>query len=114
MAVDRYANDGVNSQRTVRLRYDVPTPKDGEAPDEFEGGIAAARLPRCEARRADQATSDSRRATLAKPRRARPHDPSCRKSAATDAHLCMPWSLVRGAHRASSTTVSGQAGMGAT
>ena len=27
MAVDRYANDGVNSQRTVRLRYDVPTPR---------------------------------------------------------------------------------------
>jgi len=46
MAVDRYANDGVNSQRTVRLRYDVPTPKDGESPDEFEGGVAAARLPR--------------------------------------------------------------------
>jgi Rieske 2Fe-2S family protein len=46
MAVDRYANDGVNSQRTVRLRYDVPAPKDGDTPDEFEGGIAAARLPR--------------------------------------------------------------------
>ena len=43
MAVDRYANDGVNSQRTVRLRYDVPPPLDG---DTFEGGIAAARLPR--------------------------------------------------------------------
>jgi hypothetical protein len=44
MAVDRYANDGVNSQRTVRLRYDVPTPKDGD--DVFEGDIAAVRLPR--------------------------------------------------------------------
>ena len=43
MAVDRYANDGVNSQRTVRLRYDVPPPIEG---DTFEGGIAAARLPR--------------------------------------------------------------------
>jgi hypothetical protein len=46
MAVDRYAMDGVNSQRTVRLRYDVPTPKDGEAADHFEGDIAAVRLPR--------------------------------------------------------------------
>ena len=44
MAVDRYANDGVNSQRTVRLRYDVPTPKDGD--DVFAGDIAAVRLPR--------------------------------------------------------------------
>ena len=44
MAVDRYANDGVNSQRTVRLRYDVPTPKDDD--DVFEGDIAAVRLPR--------------------------------------------------------------------
>ena len=43
MAVDRYANDGMNSQRTVRLRYDVPTPKDG---DVFEGDIAGVRLPR--------------------------------------------------------------------
>jgi glycine betaine catabolism A len=45
MAVDRYANDGINSQRTVRLRYDVPTPQDGEA-ETFEGEIAAVRLPR--------------------------------------------------------------------
>jgi hypothetical protein len=43
MAVDRYANDGVNSARTVRLRYDVPPPADGEFVD---GGIAAVRLPR--------------------------------------------------------------------
>jgi hypothetical protein len=43
MAVDRYANDGVNSARTVRLRYDVPPPMDGEF---AEGGIAAVRLPR--------------------------------------------------------------------
>ncbi|HSL76236.1 MAG TPA: aromatic ring-hydroxylating dioxygenase subunit alpha [Candidatus Limnocylindrales bacterium] len=45
MAVDRYAMDGINSQRTVRLRYDVPAPKDGEN-DHFEGDIAAVRLPR--------------------------------------------------------------------
>jgi Rieske 2Fe-2S family protein len=43
MAVDRYANDGMNSQRTIRLRYDVPTPKEG---DVFEGDIAGVRLPR--------------------------------------------------------------------
>jgi phenylpropionate dioxygenase-like ring-hydroxylating dioxygenase large terminal subunit len=46
MAVDRYANDGINSQRTIRLRYDVPPPKDGLETDEFEGGIAGVRLPR--------------------------------------------------------------------
>jgi phenylpropionate dioxygenase-like ring-hydroxylating dioxygenase large terminal subunit len=45
MAVDRYANDGVNSQRTVRLRYDVPPPKDGDE-DHFAGDFAAVRLPR--------------------------------------------------------------------
>jgi hypothetical protein len=56
MAVDRYANDGINSQRTVRLRYDVPTPKDGEA-DVFEGDIAAVRLPRAGA---SAARSDAR------------------------------------------------------
>ena len=30
MAVDRYANDGVESHRTVRHRYDAPPPKPGE------------------------------------------------------------------------------------
>jgi Rieske 2Fe-2S family protein len=30
MAVDRYANDGVESHRTVRHRYDVPPPKPGD------------------------------------------------------------------------------------
>jgi hypothetical protein len=45
MAVVRYANDGINSQRTVRLRYDVPPPKDGDE-DHFEGDVAAVRLPR--------------------------------------------------------------------
>jgi Rieske 2Fe-2S family protein len=29
MAVDRYANDGIESHRTVRHRYDVPPPKPG-------------------------------------------------------------------------------------
>jgi hypothetical protein len=45
MAVDRYAGDGVNSQRTVRLRYDVPAPRDGDT-EVFEGAIAGVRLPR--------------------------------------------------------------------
>jgi hypothetical protein len=45
MAVDRYAIDGVNSQRTIRQRYDVPPPKDGVA-EVFEGDIAGVRLPR--------------------------------------------------------------------
>jgi Rieske 2Fe-2S family protein len=30
MIVDRYASDGTTSRRTVRLRYDVPPPKDGD------------------------------------------------------------------------------------
>jgi Rieske 2Fe-2S family protein len=42
MAVDRYANDGVGSRRTVRSRYDMPTPKD----ELFEGDVPAIRLPR--------------------------------------------------------------------
>ena len=59
MAVDRYANDGINSQRTVRLRYDVPMPKDGDA-DTFDGDVAAVRLPR------DAAAPLSRSAARAK------------------------------------------------
>jgi hypothetical protein len=31
MCVDRYADDGVGSRRTVRSRYDVPPPKDDPA-----------------------------------------------------------------------------------
>ena len=31
MVVDRYAGDGISSRRTVRERYDVPLPKDGES-----------------------------------------------------------------------------------
>ena len=42
MAVDRYASDGIGSHRTVRSRYDLPTPKD----EVFEGDIPAIRLPR--------------------------------------------------------------------
>jgi len=30
MVVDRYADDGISSHRTVRERYDVPLPKDGD------------------------------------------------------------------------------------
>ena len=46
MAVDRYAADGVGTKRTVRTRYDVPTPK------EFgEGEVPALLLPRSAAAR---------------------------------------------------------------
>ena len=45
MAVDRYAGDGFTSRRTVRERYDVPPPKDGDE-DHFDGDVAAVRLPR--------------------------------------------------------------------
>ncbi len=41
MAVDRYARDGVSSRRTIRLRYDVPPPKDGT-----DGEVPAVLLPR--------------------------------------------------------------------
>jgi Rieske 2Fe-2S family protein len=47
MAVDRYADDGVGSRRTVRSRYDIPTPKD----EVFEGDVPAIRLPRSSAAR---------------------------------------------------------------
>ena len=46
MAVDRYASDGVGSQRTVRSRYDVPPPKEGAEP----GEVPAMPLPRSAAR----------------------------------------------------------------
>jgi glycine betaine catabolism A len=36
MAVDRYANDGVESHRTVRHRYDVPPPKPGDGTDQAD------------------------------------------------------------------------------
>ena len=61
MAVDRYADDGVGSRRTVRSRYDLPTPKDeavrgrhpghpvaavDDGPDRREGQGPGARPPR--------------------------------------------------------------------
>jgi Rieske 2Fe-2S family protein len=42
MAVDRYAEDGETSRRTVRERYDVPPPKPGDG----DGQIGAVLLPR--------------------------------------------------------------------
>ncbi len=42
MAVDRYAEDGETSRRTVRERYDVPPPK----PDGAGGEVGAVLLPR--------------------------------------------------------------------
>ena len=45
MVVDRYAQDGVESRRTVRDRYDLPVPK-----DEDGTGMGAVLLPRSEAR----------------------------------------------------------------
>jgi glycine betaine catabolism A len=42
MAVDRYAEDGETSRRTVRERYDVPPPKAGDG----DGEIGAVLLPR--------------------------------------------------------------------
>jgi Rieske 2Fe-2S family protein len=41
MAVDRYADDGVGSRRTVRSRYDIPPPR-----ELAEGEVPAIRLPR--------------------------------------------------------------------
>jgi hypothetical protein len=41
MAVDRYADDGIGSPRTVRSRYDVPPPK-----ELAEGEVPAILLPR--------------------------------------------------------------------
>ena len=42
MAVDRYANDGIESHRTVRHRYDVPPPKPGDDPDPAEPAATSA------------------------------------------------------------------------
>jgi hypothetical protein len=49
MAVDRYAQDGVGSRRTVRSRYDIPPPKD-EADATEPGDVPAILLPRSAAR----------------------------------------------------------------
>ncbi len=46
MAVDRYAVDGVDSQRTVRSRYDIPPPLEVEDHGQPEhGAVPAMRLP---------------------------------------------------------------------
>jgi len=47
MCVDRYADDGVGSRRTVRSRYDVPPPKDDPAGvGDGQGEVPAILLPR--------------------------------------------------------------------
>ena len=50
MVVDRYAEDGTESRRTVRHRYDVPPAKDDDAPIADVGGMPAVLLPRSAAR----------------------------------------------------------------
>jgi Rieske 2Fe-2S family protein len=45
MAVDRYADDGIESRRTVRSRYDLPVPKE----DPAGNGVGTVLLPRSEA-----------------------------------------------------------------
>jgi hypothetical protein len=55
MAVDRYANDGLESRRTVRERYDLPVPKTGaDVGGDGDGatGIPEVLLPRSAARAA--------------------------------------------------------------
>ena len=44
--VDRYADDGVGSRRTVRSRYDLPPPKDDRRSRRRQGDVPAIRLPR--------------------------------------------------------------------
>ena len=51
MCVDRYADDGVGSRRTVRSRYDVPPPKDEPAGiGDGQGDVPAILLPRSAAK----------------------------------------------------------------
>jgi len=45
MAVDRYADDGIGSRRTVRSRYDIPPPK-VDADGQVSGEVPAMLLPR--------------------------------------------------------------------
>ena len=40
MVVDRYAGDGISSRRTVRERYDVPLPKDGDGERRWPAPVA--------------------------------------------------------------------------
>ena len=56
MVVDRYADDGIESRRTVRARYDLPVPKD----DPAGNGVGAVLLPRSEAE-AKKASARARR-----------------------------------------------------
>jgi Rieske 2Fe-2S family protein len=56
MVVDRYADDGIESRRTVRTRYDLPVPKD----DPAGNGVGAVLLPRSEAE-AKKASARARR-----------------------------------------------------
>ena len=60
MLVDRYADDGIDSKRTVRLRYDVPPPKDG---DLTAGDVPAVRLPTAASTNGSRASSRSRATT---------------------------------------------------
>ena len=56
MVVDRYADDGIESRRTARARYDLPVPKD----DPAGNGVGAVLLPRSEAE-AKKASARARR-----------------------------------------------------
>ena len=60
MLVDRYADDGIDSKRTVRLRYDVPPPKDG---DLTAGDVPAVRLPTAASTNGSRASSRSKATT---------------------------------------------------
>jgi hypothetical protein len=60
MVVDRYAGDGISSRRTVRERYDVPTPPDdlgGEARNGHESAEGGADRPAARAAARARATS---------------------------------------------------------
>jgi Rieske 2Fe-2S family protein len=57
MVVDRYANDGIESHRTVRERYDAPVPKDGS---ERNGHVPAVLTPRSAARAAARSKASAR------------------------------------------------------
>jgi Rieske 2Fe-2S family protein len=60
MVVDRYAKDGVESHRTVRERYDVPVPKDGDDGG-ANGHVAEVLMPRSAARAAARSRATARR-----------------------------------------------------
>ncbi|MFL5684306.1 MAG: aromatic ring-hydroxylating oxygenase subunit alpha [Chloroflexota bacterium] len=61
MCVDRYADDGVGSRRTVRSRYDVPPPKDDPAGvGDGQGEVPAILLPRSAAKAGARAGARAR------------------------------------------------------